>query len=95
MCVCICIYIYIYIYICHPQIDYFLVSQIFSMARHVGCLKLGPKPTQIYVRLSIIPLRQQANHVSSRIILLVSFFVSWHINLCELFNAKSILSEEQ
>ena len=48
-------YIYIYIY-CHPKTDCFVVSQLFSAARHVGCLKLGSKPSQLYVRLSIIPL---------------------------------------
>ena len=26
---------------------------------------------------------------------LVGFFVSWHINICRLFNAKAILIEEQ
>ncbi len=61
------IYIYIYIY-SHPQTDCFVVSQLFSVARHVGRLKLGSKPTQLYVRLSILPLSQQANHVSSGII---------------------------
>ena len=62
VCVCVCIYIYIY---CHPQTDCFVVSQLFSVARHVGCLKLGLKPAQLYVRL--IPLCQQVNHVSSGI----------------------------
>ena len=36
------IYIYIYIYIytyCHPQIDCFVVSQLFSVARNVGHFK--------------------------------------------------------
>ena len=47
------IYIYIYIY-CHLQTDCFVVSQLFSVARHVGRLKLGSKPTQLYVRLSIV-----------------------------------------
>ena len=41
--------IYIYIY-CHPQRDCFVVSQLFSVARHIGRLKLGSKPAQLYVR---------------------------------------------
>ena len=54
----------IYIY-CHPHTDCFVKSQPFSVARHVGRLKLGSKSTQLYVRLSITPLSQQTNHVSS------------------------------
>ena len=50
------------------EVDCFLVSHPFSVARHVGRLKLGWKPAQPYVRLSIILLSQQANHVSSGII---------------------------
>ena len=34
------IYIYIYIY-CHPQTDCFVISQLFSVARHTRCFKLG------------------------------------------------------
>ena len=49
---------YIYIY-CHPQTDCFVVSQLFSVARHVGRSKLGSKPAKLYVRLSIGPLGQQ------------------------------------
>ena len=60
-------YIYIYIYY-HWQTDCFVVSQLFNVARHVGRLKLGLKPAQFYVRLSIIPFSQQTNHVSSGII---------------------------
>ena len=56
-------YIYIYIY-CHPQIDCFVVSQLFRVTRHVGRLMLESKPAQLYVRLSIRPLGQQAYHVS-------------------------------
>ena len=59
--------IYTYIY-CHSQTDCVVVSQLFSVARHVGCLKLGSKPAQLYGKLSIIPLSQQANHVSPGII---------------------------
>ena len=60
VCVCICIYIYIY---SHPQTDCFVLSELFSVARHVGRLKLGSKPVQLYVRLSIRLLGQQAYHV--------------------------------
>ena len=38
------------------------------MSRHVGRLKLGSKPTQLYVRFSIRPLGQQAYHVGKGII---------------------------
>ena len=59
------IYIYIYIYIYwHPQTDYFVLSELFSVARHEGRLKLEPKPAHLYVRLSIRRLGQQAYHVS-------------------------------
>ena len=51
------IYIYIYIYILSST-DCFVVSQLFSMAREVGRLKVGSKPAQLYVRLGIIPLCQ-------------------------------------
>ena len=50
------VYIYIYIYIySHLQTDYLAVSQLISVARHARCCKLGLKPAQLYVRLSIIP----------------------------------------
>ena len=57
--------VYIYIYI---STDCFVVSQLFSVARHVGRLKLGSKPAQIYARLSITLLGQQAYHVGKGII---------------------------
>ena len=56
-----------YIY-CHPQTDCFVVLQLFSVAKHLGHLKLESKPAQLYVRLSIRPLGQQAFHVSKGII---------------------------
>ena len=56
------IYIYIYIY-CHPQTDCFILSELFSVARHIGCSKPESKPIQLYVRLSLRPLGQQAYHV--------------------------------
>ena len=52
----------------HPQTDCFVVSQFFRVAKHVGRLKLGSKPAEFYVRHSIIPLSQQANHFSWGII---------------------------
>ena len=52
-------------YICHPQTDCFVVSQLFSVIRHVGRFKLELKPAQLYVRLSILPLNQQVTYVSS------------------------------
>ena len=48
--------------------DCFVVSQVFSVARHAGRLKLGSKPTQLFVRLCILPLGQQTTHVISGII---------------------------
>ena len=55
-------YIYIYIY-CHPQTECFVLSELFSVARHVGRSKPGSKPIQLYVRLNLKPLDRQANHV--------------------------------
>ena len=52
---------HIYIY-SHPQADCFVLSELFSVARHVGRSKLGSKPIQLYVRLSLRPLGQQAYH---------------------------------
>ena len=58
-----CIYIYIYIYIySHPQTDCFILSELFSVVKHVGRSKLGSKPIQLYVRLNPRQLGQQAYH---------------------------------
>ena len=48
--------------------DCFAVSQLFSVARHVGRFKLGSKPAQIYVRLCILLISQQMTYGSSGII---------------------------
>ena len=53
---------FIYIY-CHPRTDCFILSELFSVARHVGRSKPGPKPTQLYVRQSLRLLGQQAYNV--------------------------------
>ena len=47
----------------HPQTDCIVVSQLFSVVRQVGRLKQGLKHGQLYVRLRIRPLGQQAYHV--------------------------------
>ena len=52
----------------HPQTDCLVVSQHFRVARHGGRLKLGSKPAQLYDRLIIIPLSQQANYIRLGII---------------------------
>ena len=44
-----------YIY-CHPQPDCFVLSELFSVARHAGRSKPRSKPVQLYVRLSLRPL---------------------------------------
>ena len=55
-----------YIY-CPPQTDCFVVSQLFTMARHVGYLKLGWKPAQLYVRLSIRSLGQKRTTLARKL----------------------------
>ena len=52
------IYIYIYIYILSFT-DGFVLSELFSVARHVGRSKPRSKPIQHNVRLSLRPLGQQ------------------------------------
>ena len=53
-----------YIYICsHPQTDCFVLSELFSVARHAGRSKPGSKPVQLYVRLCFRPHDHQADHV--------------------------------
>ncbi len=50
-------FIYMYIFF-HPQIDCFVVSQLFSVITHKGRFKLGSKPVQLYARPDILPLSQ-------------------------------------
>ena len=49
-----------YIY-SHPQKDCFVLSELFSVARHAGHSKPGWKPVQLYVRLCFRPLVHQAD----------------------------------
>ena len=57
------IYIYLFIY-CHPQTDCFVLSEPFSVASHAERSKPGSKSIQLYVRLNLRQLGQQADHVS-------------------------------
>ena len=53
---------YIYIYnVIHTQT--FVLSELFSVARHAGRPKPGSKPVQLYVRLSFEPIGHQADYV--------------------------------
>ena len=52
------VYIYIYIY-CHPQTNYFVLSELFSEARHIGRSKPESKLIQLYVTLSLRPTSVQ------------------------------------
>ncbi len=93
-------YIYIYIYkYCHPQTDSFVVSQLFSAARHVEHLKLRSKLAQLYVRLSIRPLDQQAYHVSCGIMIVVAFvclhFIPYRIPEWSIRSKSFALYEQQ
>ena len=66
----ICIYTYMYIYsytyayiYSHPQTECFVLSELFSVARHAGRSKPGSKPVKLYVRLCFRTLVHQADHV--------------------------------
>ena len=47
--------------------DCFILSELFSVARHIGRSKVGSKPIQLYIRLSLRPLGQQAYHLAKGI----------------------------
>ena len=67
---------------CHSQTDCFVVSQLFIVARYMGCLKLGSKPTQLYIRLSILTLSQRVTYINWGIIRhYVVTFVCLHLAL--------------
>ena len=61
--------------------DCFVVSRLFSAARHAGRFKLGSKLAQLNVRLSVLPLSHQATYVSSGII---THFVCLHFVLLDI-----------
>ena len=69
--------------------SFFLDGQFYQM------LKFSEQQfTRSYQLWEVTP---KVNFVGNRFVLLVwfGFFVLWHNNICELFNAKAILVEEQ
>ena len=93
-----------YIY-CPPQTDCFVLSELFSVTRHVGRSKPGSKPIQLYVRLSLTPLGQQAYHVrqtdflrylssnsSSR---LFTFLIPYRLPECSILSKSFALRERR
>ena len=72
---------------CPPQTDCFILSELFSVARHAGRSKPGSKPVQLYVRLSFRPFGQYLSSLYLAHILAIFFyslsvsFLSIHLNL--------------
>ena len=87
------LYTYIHIY-CHPQTHCFVLSELFSVARHAGRSKTGSKPVQLFVRLSFRPLGHQA--LAKGILrylfyinTLFTFFIPYRLPECSILFSKS------
>ena len=63
-------YIYIYIY-SNPQTDFFVITQLLSVARQTGHFKLGLNPPNFTLDMVSNSSSISVTHVSSRIILFV------------------------
>ena len=93
-----CIYIYIY---CHLQTDCFVLSELFSVARLAGRSKPGSKPIQLYVRLSLRPLGQQAYHVlrylcsNSSSVRLFPFLIPYRLPECSILSKSFALCKRR
>ena len=61
--------------------DRLVVSQLFSVARHAGHFKLGSKPVQLNVRLSILPLIHQETYVNFGNYNVLLAFICLHFTL--------------
>ena len=82
----------------HPQTDYFVVTQLFNVIRHLWYFKLGLKPAQVYVRLSIIPLSHQSNkhHLGNYKALCSSFrfyILPFRLPKCTIYSKSFTLHE--
>ena len=71
----------VYIY-SHPQTDCFVLSELFSVARHAERSKPGSKHVQLYVRLCFRPLVHQADHVGQGNFKEFFFFRNSSSSLC-------------
>ena len=72
----------------HPRKNCFIVSQLFSIARHVRCFKLGSKPSRLYVNRifspkAIVPLYANEGVFSLYIYLHIRLSATEVLNSCE------------
>ena len=75
------IYIYIYIYIyCHPHADCFVVSQVFSVAKHARFPKLGSNPGCLKRQSKILPRGNQRKQMKFKR-LCITFVLFTYISL--------------
>ena len=85
--------------------DSFVLSELFSVARHVGRSKPGLKPIQLYVRLSLRPLGHQAYHIWLRELLrylcsnssshLFTFLIPYRLPECSILSKSFALCERR
>ena len=68
---CVCVYIYIYIY-CHPQTDCFILSELLSVARHIGPLSRDWNPS--YIMLDLI-----SDHSANKITKMAKGIIRYYI----------------
>ena len=92
-------FIYIYIY-SHPQTDCFVLSELFSVARHAGRSKLGSKPVQLYVRLCFRPLGYGNFKVflfleTAAAAFVYIFFIPYQLPECSILSKSFALCSQQ
>ena len=72
-----------------------LAENGFWQCRHNGLYFYWLASFAVIWRIKQISNQNNAKYFTQSIMLYVCFFVKWHINLCRLFNAKTIALEEQ